>query len=50
MKVLLDFEDAVVTVAAMRENVKYIITRNTSDYKNASVPAINPVDFLKILS
>ena len=45
-----DFEDAVVTATAIRENVKYIITRNTNDYNNSSVPAISPVDFLKILN
>jgi len=42
-----DFEDAVVTATAMRENVQYIITRNTDDYKNASISSISPADFLK---
>jgi len=42
-----DFEDAVVTVTAMRENAVYIITRNTDDYIKAPIPAISPVDFLK---
>jgi predicted nucleic acid-binding protein len=42
-----DFEDAVVTATAMRENVMYIITRNTVDFKNAPIRTINPADFLK---
>ena len=42
-----DYEDAVVAATAMRENARYIITRNTSDYRNIPVLAISPVDFLK---
>ena len=42
-----DFEDAVVTATAIRENAVYIITRNTADYKNASISVISPEDFLK---
>ena len=42
-----DFEDAVVTATAIRENAQYIITRNTDDYKNVSISAISPTDFLK---
>ena len=41
-----DFEDAVVSATAMREKARYIVTRNTADYKNGSVPAISPADFL----
>jgi len=44
---LSDFEDAVITATAMRENAEYIITRNINDYKSSPIPAISPVDFLK---
>ena len=42
----LDFEDAVVAATAAREKADFIITRNTGDYINSVVPAINPVEFL----
>ena len=41
-----DFEDAVVAAIAMREKVKYIITRNTRDFSHSVIPAITPDDFL----
>ena len=42
-----DFEDAVIAATAVRENVDYIITRNTDDFIKSIVPAISPADFLK---
>jgi predicted nucleic acid-binding protein len=42
-----DFEDAVVTATAMRENALYIITRNVSDYKNSPIASITPTNFLQ---
>ena len=42
-----DFEDAVIASTAARENVDYIITRNTDDFTLSPVPAISPDDFLK---
>jgi predicted nucleic acid-binding protein len=44
-----DFEDAVQTACAARNKAKYIVTRNTRDFKCSSVPAILPADFLKLL-
>ena len=45
-----DFEDAVVAATSKRENVEYIITRNTKDFLNASIPAITPEDFVQKFS
>jgi predicted nucleic acid-binding protein len=42
-----DFEDAVVSAVANVENIEVIVTRNISDFKNSSVPAMLPADFLE---
>jgi predicted nucleic acid-binding protein len=42
-----DFEDAVVAATAARENVDFIVTRNSGDFTKSPVPAISPADFLK---
>jgi predicted nucleic acid-binding protein len=42
-----DFEDAVITATASREQADYIITGNTKDFSKSSVPAISPSEFLK---
>jgi len=42
-----DFEDAVIAATAKREKADFIVTRNTEDFENSPVPAINPEDFLK---
>lgn len=42
----IDFEDELISVCAKRANMDYIITRNTKDFKNSTVPAITPEDFL----
>ena len=44
-----DFEDAVLAAIAKREKADYIITRNTEDFVNSPVPAISPVEFLKLI-
>ena len=44
-----DFEDAVQAFCAARHNMDYIITRNVKDFKQSSVQAILPDDFLKLL-
>ena len=44
-----DYEDALLAEIAMRNKVDYIVTRNIKDFKNASVPAILPEKFLKLL-
>ena len=43
-----DFEDALVGAIAKRIKADYIITRNTKDFKNSPVPALNPKAFLRI--
>ncbi|GHV96426.1 PIN domain-containing protein [Spirochaetia bacterium] len=46
--VMNDFEDAVIASVAEREGAQYIITRNTDDFVNASIPAITPQNFLNL--
>jgi len=41
-----DFEDALVRAIAKRVKADYIVTRNTKDFHNSPVPAIDPRDFL----
>jgi len=43
---IIDFEDAVMCSVAKRIKARYIVTRNTKDFKGSPVPAIEPVDFL----
>jgi len=42
-----DFEDALVGAIARRVKADYIVTRNTKDFSNSPVPAIDPINFLK---
>jgi predicted nucleic acid-binding protein len=44
-----DYEDAVQHEYAIWENLDAIVTRNTKDYKNASVKIYSPNDFLQFL-
>ena len=44
-----DFEDAVQHECAVSENLDAIVTRNTKDYKNASVKVYSPNEFLQVL-
>ena len=44
-----DFEDAVQHECAIAENLDAIVTRNTKDYKNASLKIYSPPEFLQIL-
>ena len=41
-----DFEDAICSEIAHRENCDYIITNNTKDFKKSIIPAITPKKFL----
>jgi predicted nucleic acid-binding protein len=41
-----DFEDALQACCAKKANAKFIITRNIKDYKNSSVKAVTPEEFL----
>ncbi|MGB7440622.1 MAG: PIN domain-containing protein [Coleofasciculaceae cyanobacterium] len=45
-----DFEDAVTSAAANAAGLEVIVTRNTSDFSAASVPAMLPEEFLATLS
>ena len=42
-----DFEDAVQSVASNFNDIDFILTRNTKDFKNSKVKAISPRTFLK---
>lgn len=42
-----DFEDCLQDECALENNVDYIITRNTNDFKNSNVPALTPMEFLQ---
>ncbi len=44
-----DYEDAVQHECALAENLDAIVTRNTKDYKNASIEIYSPDEFLQIL-
>ena len=43
-----DFEDRLQTECAIECNAKYIITRNIKDFTHSEIPAIEPVEFLKL--
>jgi predicted nucleic acid-binding protein len=45
-----DFEDALQHYAALSENVKIIITRNTKDYKHSELAVMSPDQYLKSMS
>ena len=42
-----DFEDALQHYAALSENVRIIITRNTKDYKHSELAVLTPDQYLK---
>lgn len=44
-----DFEDAVMVQTAVRTGMDFIITRNLKDYRDSTVPACLPADFLQML-
>jgi len=46
----LDYEDAVQSACADRAKVNYIVTRNTKDFKNSTVPAVKPSEMLSIVA
>ena len=43
-----DLEDGLQMQSAEKCQLDYIITRNISDFKNSSIQAIQPEDFLKL--
>jgi predicted nucleic acid-binding protein len=40
-----DYEDAVVEVSSMKNNIDYIISRNISDFKLSRIPTYTPEQF-----
>ena len=42
-----DFEDAAVAFTASAQSASFIVTRNIADFKDSSVPAITPADFIQ---
>lgn len=45
-----DVEDAVQGVSAQRADADYLVTRNTADFRSASVPAVSPRQLLATLA
>ena len=44
-----DFEDSVQYVVGESLSVDYIVTRNTHDFSDGSIPAVTPEQFIKII-
>jgi predicted nucleic acid-binding protein len=45
-----DFEDSVQNASALKiKGIDAIITRNTKDYRNSSIAAMTPLNFLKLI-
>jgi len=44
-----DFEDAVLHEAALHAGVKYIVTRNLTDFQQASIPVFSPRELISML-
>ena len=42
-----DFEDELIAVCAYKENVDFIISRNSKDFKKSKIKAVEPKDFLE---
>ena len=45
-----DFEDSLQSSYAESAGLDYIVTRNISDFKNSSVPAITPEIFISMIN
>lgn len=45
-----DYEDALQAQCASKSDTQYVITRNTKDFINSSINAIEPEKFLEILN
>lgn len=43
-----DYEDAVMSETAFRNNIDYIVTRNIKDYSKSKVKVLSPIDFLQL--
>ena len=47
---LTDFEDSIQSIASSYNGIDFIITRNTKDFKNSSIKALSPVNFLRLIN
>lgn len=47
---LKDYEDAVVSYCAIRNQIDYIVTRNIKDYKESKIKAVLPDEFISLVS
>ena len=45
-----DYEDAVVSYCAVRNQIDYIVTRNIKDYKESKIKAVLPDEFIRLVS
>ena len=43
-----DYEDAVIEISSIRNNIDYIISRNLSDFKSSRISALTPEQFFLI--
>lgn len=41
-----DYEDAVIEISTLKNDIDYIITRNLDDFKHSNVKSISPAEFL----
>ena len=44
-----DYEDAVISCCAKRNQMDYIVTRNIKDYEHSKVKVLLPEEFLKLV-
>lgn len=45
-----DYEDAVISCCAKRNQMDYIVTRNVKDYEHSKVKVLLPDDFIRLVS
>lgn len=45
-----DYEDAVISCCAKRNQMDYIVTRNIKDYEHSKVKVLLPDDFIRLIS
>ncbi|RMD94279.1 MAG: PIN domain-containing protein [Calditrichaeota bacterium] len=44
-----DFEDSVLHESAVHSGAKYIVTRDTNDFKSSKIPVFEPIQFINIM-
>jgi predicted nucleic acid-binding protein len=45
---LTDFEDSIQSVASSYNDIDYIVTRNTKNFKDSRVKALTPIEFINL--